>query len=100
MTIHCTSWNEALNACANVGKPTLAMLVPSEDSNMASERLASAHRTETVRPALPAMAASRPAPIGLNMDFAFRRLPIRGCQRHSPLPDMAERAPFALYSCV
>jgi hypothetical protein len=64
-----------LNACANVGKPTLAMLVPSEDSNMDSERLASAHRTEGVRSALPATAPSRPAMIGFNMNSVFRATP-------------------------
>ena len=56
MTIHWTSWKEALNACAKVGKPTLAMLVPSEDSNMDSERQASAQRTAGVRCALAATA--------------------------------------------
>src|SRR5688500_7468346 len=44
------------------------MLVPSEDSNMESERLASAHRTEGVRSALSATAASRPAMMGFNMN--------------------------------
>jgi hypothetical protein len=56
MTIHWTSWKEALNACAKVGKPTLAMLVPSEDSNMDNERLVSAQRIAGVRCALAATA--------------------------------------------
>jgi hypothetical protein len=60
-----------LKARANVGKPTLAMLVPSEDSNMDSERLASAHRAEGVRSALPATASSR-ATIAFNMNSGFR----------------------------
>jgi hypothetical protein len=33
-----------LKACARVGKPTIAILVPSDGSNMDSARLASAHR--------------------------------------------------------
>jgi hypothetical protein len=76
------------------------MLVPSEDSNMDSERLASAHRTEGVRSALPATASSRPAMIDFNLNSVFWRLPKRSRQKRSPLPDMAERAPFALDSCV
>ena len=47
------------NACANVGNPTLAMLVPSADSNMDTERPASAHRTEGVLSALLAVASFR-----------------------------------------
>jgi len=47
------------------------MLVPSEDSNMDSDRLTSAHWTEGVRTALSASAASGPAMIGFNMSFAF-----------------------------
>ncbi|GGQ28909.1 hypothetical protein GCM10010140_68840 [Streptosporangium pseudovulgare] len=46
-----------MNACDSVGRPTLAMLVPSEGSNMESERHVSAHRAEDVRSALPAFAA-------------------------------------------
>jgi hypothetical protein len=57
---HWTCWKEAFDACAIVGKPTLAMLVPGDDSNVDSERLASAHRTEGVRSALRATASSRP----------------------------------------
>src|SRR5882757_3548599 len=72
MTIHWTSWKDAVNACANVGKATLAMLVPSEDSNMDSERLASAHRAEDVRSVYPAIASSRPAIIGFNMSSVFQ----------------------------
>jgi hypothetical protein len=37
-----------VNACANVGKPALAMLVSSEGINIDRERLASAQRTEEV----------------------------------------------------
>jgi hypothetical protein len=51
----------ALNASAKAGKPTLAMLVPSDDNNMESDRLASAHRTEGS--ALSATASFRPAMI-------------------------------------
>jgi hypothetical protein len=47
------------------------MLVPSEDSNMESERPASAHRTEGARAALPPTDSSRPAMIGFDMNFAF-----------------------------
>ena len=43
---------------------------------------------------------SRPAMIGFNMNSVFWRLPKWSCQKRSPLPDMAEGAPFALYSCV
>jgi N-acetylglucosamine-6-phosphate deacetylase len=46
----------------------LAMLVPSEDSNMDSERLASAHRTEGIRSTLPTTASTRPAVVGFNMN--------------------------------
>src|SRR3981189_1498086 len=101
MTTHWTSWKDAPNACANVGKATLAMLVPSEASSMESERLASAQRTEGVGSALRAVGSSRPAIIGFDMNLAFWRLPKRSCcQEPSPSPDMAERARFALYSCV
>jgi uncharacterized iron-regulated protein len=50
-TIHWTDWKEAVNACANVGKPALAMLVSREGINIDRERLASAQRTEAVRSA-------------------------------------------------
>ncbi|GAA0673141.1 hypothetical protein GCM10010193_27270 [Kitasatospora atroaurantiaca] len=60
-----------MNACAKVGRATLAMLVPSEDSNMDSERPASAHRTEGVRSTLPAAAASCLALICFNMNSAL-----------------------------
>jgi hypothetical protein len=40
-----------LNACVNASKATLAILVPSEASNMDSERLASAHLTDGDRAA-------------------------------------------------
>src|SRR5262249_44620202 len=73
------------------------MLVPSEDSNMDRERLASAHRTEGV---VAAGVSARPATIGFNMNSIFRRLLKRSCGRRSPRPDMAERAAFTLYSCV
>ncbi len=46
MTTHWISWNDASNALARVGNPTLAMLVPSDGSSIDSERLASAQRTE------------------------------------------------------
>ncbi|SJM34107.1 hypothetical protein BQ8482_380290 [Mesorhizobium delmotii] len=87
-----------MNACANVGKATLAMLIPSEDSNIDNERLASAHRTEGARSGFPATA--RPASIGFNMNSVFWRLLKRSCQRRSPLPNMAEDASFALNHCV
>jgi hypothetical protein len=35
-----------LKACANVGRPTLAMLVPSEDSSIDSDKLVSTPRSE------------------------------------------------------
>src|SRR5690606_28048453 len=41
-TTHCTDWKEASNARTKVGSPTLAMLVPSEDSSMVRARQASA----------------------------------------------------------
>ncbi len=47
-TIHWTSWKEAENVCAKVGKATLALLVPSEASNIESDRPASAHRAVAV----------------------------------------------------
>jgi hypothetical protein len=47
------------------------MLVPSEDSSMDSERLASAQRTEGVRSALPATTSSRFAMIGFKITSAF-----------------------------
>ena len=52
---------------------TLAMLVPSEDSNMDSDRLASAHRTEGVRSVRPATASSHPAMSGFNMNSSAKR---------------------------
>ncbi|GAA3132899.1 hypothetical protein GCM10017600_44590 [Streptosporangium carneum] len=57
-----------MNACANVGRPTLAMLVPSEDSNMDSERPASAHRAEGLRSGSSATGSSLPAMIVVNMN--------------------------------
>ncbi len=44
-----------------------------EDSNMVSERLASAHRTEDVRSAVSATASSRSAMIGFNMNSSDSR---------------------------
>src|SRR4051794_2095548 len=44
------------------------MLVPSEDSSMDSERLASAHRTEGLRSAFPDTASSRLALIDFNVN--------------------------------
>jgi len=38
-TTHCTAWKDASNACVRLGRPTLAMLVPSEASSMDSDRL-------------------------------------------------------------
>jgi hypothetical protein len=43
------------------------MLVPSEDSNMDSERLPSAHQTEDVPSVLLSIASSRPTMIGFNL---------------------------------
>jgi hypothetical protein len=60
---------EALNARAIVGKPTLATLVPSEDSNMDSERPASAHRTERLWCAFPGTASSGSAINVFNMNY-------------------------------
>jgi len=68
---HWTTWKEAEKTCANVGKPTLAMLVPSEDSSMDNERLASAHRTAGIRSELPANASSFPPVIEFDMNFIF-----------------------------
>jgi hypothetical protein len=54
-----------------VGKATLAMLVPSEDSSMDNDRLASAHRIDGVLatlPAVPETASFRPAMIDFNMN--------------------------------
>ena len=39
-TTHCTDAVDASNTRARVGKPTLAMLVPSDDNNIVSARLA------------------------------------------------------------
>jgi hypothetical protein len=70
-TIHWTAWKEAVNACAKVGKPALAMLVSSEGMSMESERLASAQRTEGVRSALPVTISSLLARIGFTMTSVF-----------------------------
>jgi hypothetical protein len=77
------------------------MLVPSEDSNMDSERLASARRAEGVGSALPANAATRPAMDDFNMNpLCLATLVITMLDMCTPLRDMAEDAPFALYPCV
>ena len=89
-----------MNACANVGKPALAMLVSSEGINMDRERLASAQRTEGVRSALPATTSSRSAMIGFTMNSAFLATLEMSYPKHTLLFDIAEDAPFALYSCV
>ena len=47
-------------------------LVPSEESNIASDRPASTQRTEGAPSAPPAKVSSRPAMIAFNMSFAFR----------------------------
>jgi hypothetical protein len=70
-TIHWTPWKEVLNACANVGKPTLAILVPREDSNMDSERLASAHGTVGFWSVLPDTASFCPVTIDFTMNSSF-----------------------------
>jgi hypothetical protein len=59
--------DEAPNAAASVGKPTLAMLAPSEASNMGSERLPSTHRTDAV--GFPARALYIPAMMGVTTIF-------------------------------
>ena len=41
-----TAWKEAVKVWASVGSATFAMLVPSEDSSMESERLTISHRME------------------------------------------------------
>ena len=56
---------------ASVGNATLAMLVPSEDSSMDSERPASAQRTDGVRSAV-ASSRSRDALIWLGNDWLHR----------------------------
>ena len=69
---HWTSWKEAVNACVNVGKATLAMLVSSEDSNMDNERLTSAHRAEDVLSAFTAATATSSCVIiGFIMNSVF-----------------------------
>src|SRR5205823_1490197 len=98
--IHWTSWKEALNACANVGKPALAMLVSSDGSSMESARLASAQCTEGVRSALPATTASRCALIGFKRTSVFWQRSNVSYPNYTRLFDRAEDAPFALYSCV
>ena len=67
MTTHWTAWKEAVKDFASVGRATLAMLVSREESNMESERLASAHRGEGVPCALPSAGSSRPVLFGSNM---------------------------------
>ena len=88
MTIHWTCWKEASNVCAKIGKPTLAMLVPSDDSSMASERLARAQRIEGIRSALPATASPGSAVIGFNMN-SFLTTPESALPEIGPLHDMA-----------
>src|SRR5207302_1805408 len=89
-------WNEALNACANVGKATLAMLVPSEASNIDSERLASASRTDAVRPGLCSTASSRPATIAFNVNSIVWRPRKSGTDRHV-VPGLTWRNPQHLH---
>ena len=67
-TIHWTCPNEAPNASAKVGKPTLAMLVPSEDSSMDNERLASAHPAFSAGSAFAANGSSPAAMTDVDMD--------------------------------
>ena len=72
-TIHWTSWKEALNVRARVGKATLAMLVPSEDSSMESERLASAHDPEAAFSPSPAIDSTWAAGTGFDMGSSLGR---------------------------
>lgn len=72
MTTHWTSWKEAVNACANVGKATLAMLVSSEESSMESDRLTSAHRTEDAPSAFPDTVTSGFAMIAFTVSPLFQ----------------------------
>ena len=74
--------------CASVGKATLAMLVPSEDSRIASDRLASAQRSEGVLAGV------------FVRGLASMRTPFSGFQETKPLRHMAVDARFALYSCI
>jgi hypothetical protein len=71
-----------VNACANAGKPALAMLVSSEGINMDRERPASAQRTEGVRSALPATTSSRFAVIGFKMNSPLATLEMDLSQRY------------------
>jgi len=61
--------------------PTLAMLVPSEDSSMDNERLRSAQRTEGVRSPLTAAAFACAAMIGFKTGSLIWRLPHRGFRK-------------------
>src|SRR5215218_9238313 len=98
--IHCTSWKDALNACANAGKPALAMLVSSDDISMESDRLASAQPTEGVRSAPPARILSRCALIGFKQTSAFSQRSNVSYPNYTRLFGIAEDALFAQYSCV
>ena len=52
------------------------------------------------RSALPATASISSCNDWLQHELRFLATPEWSCQKPSPRPDMAERAPFALYSCV
>ena len=75
------------------------MLVPNADSSMDRERLASADLAEGVRIAPSAstpVSCERPASTWASF------LPLRhwSLQKRIPLPNMAEGASFAAYSCM
>jgi hypothetical protein len=49
-TTHCVAENEEPNPSSSVGRATLAMLVPSDDSSIGSDSAASAHRSVVAPP--------------------------------------------------
>ena len=79
---------------------TLAMLVLSDDSNIDSERLTSAHGTERIRSAPAAIAWSCPALVGIDIGTFSASAGSGRWQDSSRLPDMAKYALFAFHSCV